>query len=91
MSCENSTRTSLYLVRLKIFEWVKFHRRHLHQIQGNLAGRNFVTDWRVNSRLISHSRMQECRHESEIYDYQQIQLSNNKFINVILGGTLDLA
>ena len=37
--------------------------------------------------------MQECRHESEIYNYQQIQLSNNKFINVILGGgggTLDL-
>ena len=34
--------------------------------------------------------MQECRHESDIYNYQRIQLSNNKFINVILGGTLDL-
>ena len=34
--------------------------------------------------------MQEGRHESEIYNYQWIQLSNNKFINVILGGTLDL-
>ena len=43
MSSENFTRTSLYLVRLKIFEWVKLHKRHLHQIQGNLAGRNFVT------------------------------------------------
>ena len=57
MSCENSTRTSLYLVRLKIFEWVKFHRKHLHQIQGNFAGRNFVTDPRVNSRLITHARL----------------------------------
>jgi len=25
--------------------------------------------------------MQECRDESEIYNYQRIQLSNNKFIN----------
>ena len=40
-SSEYFTRTSLYLVRLKIFKWVKFHRRHLRQIQGNLAGRNF--------------------------------------------------
>ena len=38
----------------------------------------------------SSLRMQECRHESENYNYQRIQLSNNKFINVILGGTLDL-
>ena len=36
-------------------------------------------------------RMQECRGESEIYIYQGIQLSNNKFINGISGGTLDLA
>ena len=49
---------SLYLVRLKLFEWVKFHRRHLHQILGNLAGRNFVTDSRVNLRLVTHARMQ---------------------------------
>ena len=34
--------------------------------------------------------MQECRDESEIYNYQQIQLLNNKFINVILGVMLDL-
>ena len=34
--------------------------------------------------------MQKYRDESEIYNYQRIQLSNNKFINVILGGTLDL-
>ena len=31
--------------------------RHLHQIQGNWAGRNFVTESRVNSRLITHARM----------------------------------
>ena len=35
--------------------------------------------------------MQEGRDESEIYNYKRIQLSNNKFINGILGGTLDLA
>ena len=28
--------------------------------------------------------MQECRNESEIYNYQRVQLSNNKFINGIL-------
>ena len=42
MSSENFTRTSLYLVRLKIFQWIKFLRRHLHQIQRNWAGRNRV-------------------------------------------------
>ena len=52
------TRTSLYLVRLKIFEWIKFLRRHLHQIQENGAGRNFITASRVNSRLITHARVQ---------------------------------
>ena len=30
-------------------------------------------------------RIQECRDESEIYIYQWIQLSNNKFINGISG------
>ena len=58
MSSEYVTRTSLYLDRLKIFEWMKFLKRHLHQIQGNWAGRNFVTASRVNSRLITHARMQ---------------------------------
>ena len=29
--------------------------------------------------------MQECRDESEIYNYQRIQLLNNEFINGILG------
>jgi len=35
--------------------------------------------------------MQEFRDESEIYNCQRIQLSNDKFINGILGGTLHLA
>ena len=30
--------------------------------------------------------MQKCRDESEIYKYQRIQLSNDKFINEILRG-----
>ena len=35
---------------------------------------------------------QECRDESEIYNYHRAQLSNNKFINGIFGFTLhDLA
>ena len=52
------TRTSLYLVRLEIFEWIKLLRRHLHQFQENGAGRNFITASHVNSRLITHTRMQ---------------------------------
>ena len=55
MSSEYFTRTSLYLVRLKIFEWIKFLRRHLRQIQGNYGGRNFITASRVNSRLIHYT------------------------------------
>ena len=31
-------------------------------------------------------RMQECRDESEIYNYPQIQLWDNKFINGVLAG-----
>ena len=42
-------------------------------------------------RIHGSLRIQECRDESEIYIYQWIQLSNNKFINEISGGTLDLA
>ena len=53
MSSEYFTGTSLYLVGLKIFEWIG----HLHQIEGNWAGRNFVTESRVNTRFITHARM----------------------------------
>ena len=59
MNSEYVTRTSLYLDKLKIFEWMKFLRRHLHQIQGNWAGRKVLTASRVNSRLIMHARMQK--------------------------------
>ena len=58
MSSEYFRRTSLCLVRLKIFEWIKILRRHIHQIQENWAGRNFITALHVNSRLITHARMQ---------------------------------
>ena len=40
---EYFTRTSLYLVMLKIFRWIKFLPRHLHQFQGNWGSRNFIT------------------------------------------------
>ena len=59
MSGEYVMRTSLYLDRLKIFEWMKFLRRHLRQIWGNWVGWNFPTALRVNSRLITHARMQK--------------------------------
>ena len=39
MSSEYVTRTSLYLDRLKILEWMKFLKRHV--IQRNCASRNF--------------------------------------------------
>ena len=55
MSREYFTRTSLYLVRLKIFEWIKLLRRHLRQIQGNWGGTSFITALRVNSRLIIYA------------------------------------
>ena len=45
--------------QMKIFEWIKLLRRHLRQIQGNWGGRNFITASRVNSRLITHARMQK--------------------------------
>ena len=38
----------------------------------------------------SSLHIQECRDQSEIYNYQRIQLLNNKFINGFLGDTLDL-
>ena len=58
MSSEYFTRTSLYLIRLKIFQWIKFLRRRSNQIQGNWAGRNVLTAWRMNSRPHTPARMQ---------------------------------
>ena len=59
----------------------------------------------IQRKRVSNSARKENYHSSfllakslprgqkitEIYNYQRIQLSNTKFINVILGGTLDLA
>ena len=37
---------------------IKLLQRHSHQIQGNWAGKNFITASRVNSWLIMYARMQ---------------------------------
>ena len=77
MSSEYFTRTSLYLVRFEDL-WVdKIALKTLTSIQGNWAGRNVITAlvW-IHSSLC----MQECRDESEIYNYQQIQLMNNSLM-----------
>ena len=58
MSSEYFKRNSLYLVRLKIFSWLKLFGGHLHQILGKWAGRNLITASRVNSRLVTHARIQ---------------------------------
>ena len=88
MISEYFTRTSLYLVSLKIFEWVEFIQDIYIKFRETELIEISLLPW-----VWTHgsSRMQECRDESEIYNYQRIQLSNTKFINVILGGTLDLA
>ena len=67
MSSEHFKKTSLHLVRLKIFEWIKCLRRHLHQIQGN---------------SLRSLRIQECT-QRWIWNLQlrTVQLSNNKYIN----------
>ena len=84
MSSEYFTRTSLHLVRLKIFEWIKILRRHLHQIQGSWAGRNFETELR---EFTAHDTCTNAEmNPKSATDCQRTQLSNNKFINGILGG-----
>ena len=81
MSSEYFTKTSLYLVRLKMLENllkdinIKFRKTELVEIL------QLLRVW-IHSSL----SMQECRDESEIYNYQHIQVSNNKFIDGILGG-----
>ena len=44
-------------MRLKIFQWMKFYLDIL-QIQENWAGRNFITNSRVYSLLITQAKMQ---------------------------------
>ena len=84
MSSEYFKGTSLHLVRLKIFFELITEMsfgRHLHQIQGNWAGRNFATESRVNSRLITHARV-HTKMRSEIYNYQRF---NFRIINTSMG------
>ena len=78
MSSEYFKRTSLYLVRLQIFEWIKFLRGHLHQIQGNWDDRNFLTALMYLKSTTT----------AVLSVYQWILLSNNKSVYGILGGTL---
>ena len=77
MSSEYVMRTSLYLDRLKIFEWMKFLRRHLRQIRGKLSWLKFPNC--LACEFPAYYACKKCRNESEIYKYQWIQLLNNKF------------
>ena len=87
MSSEYVMRTFLYLVRLKIFEWIKF----FEDIYIIFRETELVEILQPPCMWIHRSlRMHECRDESEIYSYQQIQLSTDKFINGILWSMLDL-
>ena len=47
----------------------KITSKAFKSIQGNWAGRNSITASRVDSWQL---RMQECRDESEIYNYQRV-------------------
>ena len=66
MSREYFTRTFLYLVKLKIFEWIKFPRTHLQLY--------------IKFRVTELVHMQECGDDSYMYNYQQIQLLNNSLM-----------
>ena len=90
MSSEHFKRTSLHLVRLKIFDrWIKCL---LEGIYIKFRETELVEIWQLN-RVWIHGwlRMQECT-QRWIWNLQlpTVQLSNNKYINGILGGTLDL-
>ena len=90
MSSEHFKRTSLHLVRLKIFDrWIKCL---LEDIYIKFRETELVEIWQLN-RVWIHGwlRMQECT-QRWIWNLQlpTVQLSNNKYINGILGGTLDL-
>ena len=57
---------------------VSYYRQVKHNPQNAI---NELIIWKKNPLVV----------ESEIYIYQWIQLLNSKFINGILGGSLDLA
>ena len=84
VSCEYFTRTSLICIWSN---WKSLNGLNLLDdiyttIQGNWAGRNFVTASRVNSRLITHARTWQ-RWIWNLQLPKDDQLSNNKFINGI--------
>ena len=87
MSSEYFTRTSLHLVRLKIFEWLKLLERHLHQDLGNWAGRYLINCIACEFKAHYARKMQ-------IWIWNLLlptDSSNNKFIDEIFGGTFDLS
>ena len=45
-------------MKWKIFQWMKFLFRHFSDWQENWAGRNFITNSRVYSLLITQAKMQ---------------------------------
>ena len=47
-----------YMMRWKIFQWIKFRFRLILQIKENSAGRNFITNSRVYSLFIVQAKMQ---------------------------------
>ena len=47
-----------YMMRWKIFQWIKFRFRLILQIRENSAGRNFITNSRVYSLFIVQAKMQ---------------------------------
>ena len=47
-----------YMMRSKIFQWIKFRFRLILQIKEISAGRNFITNSRVYSLFIVQAKMQ---------------------------------
>ena len=63
MSSEYFTRTSLYLVRLEIFEWIKLLRRHLHQF----LPAPFSWNWcKCLLRSLTHSKISNLTKYREV-------------------------
>ena len=73
MSSEYFKRTSLHLVRLKIFEWIKCLRRHLHQISGKRSWQKF-RNWIACEFTAHYACKNAHRGESEIYNYQRFNV-----------------
>ena len=55
---QNLNSGTCFLIERNIEIHRSRHWKTFTSIQGNWAGRNFITVWRVNSRLITHATMQ---------------------------------